>query len=72
MNGESLPRLIAIRDSVLAVTERKFQEVTDRGFNFDYVEEELRSYVNRFFEPFFAEPWTELEHESCDWIGSGR
>jgi len=55
MNGESLQRLVAIRDSILAVTDRKFWEVTDRGFNFDFVEPELRPYINRFFDPFFSE-----------------
>jgi len=44
-------RLKGIRDEILAVKDRKFWEVTDRGFNFDYVEADLRPFVVRFFQP---------------------
>ncbi len=47
---ESL-RLAGIRDEILNVTDRKFWEVTDRGFNFDYVEDDLRPHVHAFFRP---------------------
>ena len=43
--------LASIRDAILAVTDRKFWEITDRGFNFDFVEPEMRKYVHEFFDP---------------------
>ena len=51
MCDESPTRLEHIRDAILAVTSRKFWEVTDRGFNFDYVEDDMRPYITMFFEP---------------------
>ena len=51
MSHEPQGRLIAARDTILAVKERKFWEVTDRGFNFDYVEPERRPFIHAFYEP---------------------
>ncbi|MBH24965.1 MAG: hypothetical protein CMH57_11020 [Myxococcales bacterium] len=51
MDEESPARLASIRDAILAVTDRKFWEITDRGFNFDFVEPEMRKYVHEFFDP---------------------
>lgn len=48
---ESDGRLRATRDAILAVRERKFWEITDRGFNFDYVPPESHPYIHQFFEP---------------------
>lgn len=52
MDGESRARLLAIRDALLSVQDRKFWEITDRGINFDYIEPELRPHILRFFQPF--------------------
>lgn len=51
MRHENAGRLTAIRDEILAVKERKFWEITDRGHNFDYVGDELRPHLMTFFEP---------------------
>lgn len=51
MRDEPASRLRKIRDDILSVEERKFWEVTDRGFNFDWVEPALRPRVITFFEP---------------------
>lgn len=58
---ESPQRLETIRDEILAVEERKFWEITDRGHNFDYVEDELRPYIEEFFEPLSREGASELD-----------
>jgi hypothetical protein len=55
MCEEPVARLVSIRDAILAVTERKFWEITDRGFNFDYVEPALRPHVSAFFAPLVVE-----------------
>ncbi|MCA9713232.1 MAG: DUF2254 domain-containing protein [Myxococcales bacterium] len=55
MRDEQPDRLLRIRDSILAVRERKFWEITDRGFNFDYVEPARRQFVTEFFQPFELE-----------------
>ncbi len=51
MRHENSARLTAIRDEILAVKERKFWEITDRGHNFDYVDDSLRPKIGEFFEP---------------------
>ena len=51
MRHENRARLTAIRDEILAVKERKFWEITDRGHNFDYVDDELRPHLDAFFAP---------------------
>lgn len=51
MRYEHSGRLTAIRDEILAVKERKFWEITDRGHNFDYVDDDLRPFITEFFEP---------------------
>ncbi len=55
MSDEPARRLLLARDAILAVRERKFWEVTDRGFNFDYVEPALRSHIDDFFAPLLHE-----------------
>jgi hypothetical protein len=51
MHEDKEARLESIRDEILAVEERRFWEVTERGFNFDYVEPEMRPFIVEFFEP---------------------
>jgi hypothetical protein len=54
MQDDSLDRLRRIRDEILDVKEHKFWEVTDRGFNFDYVEDEMRPMIVAFFDPLLG------------------
>lgn len=58
MRDEPASRLRKIRDDILTVDERKFWEVTDRGFNFDWVPGEMRHHITSFFAPMLQE-----EHE---------
>ena len=49
MHGEKPERLRSIRAELLAVTERDFWEVTDRGVNFDYLGEARKEKLDEFF-----------------------
>ncbi len=51
MREESSDRLASIRDEILAVKDPKFWEITDRGTNFDYIEEDMRPFLRAFYEP---------------------
>ena len=58
MKVEPKARMMAIRDEMMAVTERKFWEVTDRGVDFFFMEDQQKRYLNEFYnryiEPFYA------------------
>jgi hypothetical protein len=49
MKHEPPERLRSIREEIHAA-ERAFWEITDRGVNFDYLEPELRSHLDDFFD----------------------
>lgn len=55
---EPRDRMIAIRNEMMAVSDRKFWEVTDRGENLFYVDDEQKRFVNelytRYIEPHYA------------------
>ena len=55
MRDESPARIRAIRDEILSIRERKFWEITDRGHNFDYVDEETRPHIRDFFAPLLGD-----------------
>lgn len=44
--------LIQLRDSLLAVKDKKYWEITDRGYNFEYIDEEQKGYLIQFYEEF--------------------
>lgn len=48
--AEPQDRLEAIRAEMMAVKDRKFWEVTDRGVDFFYMDEEQKGNLNEFFE----------------------
>ncbi|HUJ76075.1 MAG TPA: hypothetical protein VL359_14520, partial [bacterium] len=60
MKNEPKERMLAIRREMLAVKDRKFWEVTDRGVDFFFLDDEQKRYVEvfyaRFIEPHFAQP----------------
>lgn len=60
MKVEPQSRMEAVRQEMLAVKDRKFWEVTDRGVDFFYMDDEQKHYLNEFFtrfiEPQFAQP----------------
>ncbi len=53
MQDEPAERMEAIRNEMLAVTDRKFWEVTDRGVDFFYMDSEQKKYLNLFYEQYF-------------------
>ncbi|PID39585.1 MAG: hypothetical protein CSA65_08185 [Proteobacteria bacterium] len=52
MEHERPERLQSIRQEMLAVTDRDFWEVSDRGVNFDYLEPSRRERLQRFYSWF--------------------
>ncbi|MFT3921298.1 MAG: DUF2254 family protein [Myxococcales bacterium] len=52
MGDERPERLASIRDELLNVESREFWEVSDRGVNFDYLGDERKAQLLRFFEWF--------------------
>jgi hypothetical protein len=44
--------LIQMRDSLLAVKDKKYWEITDRGYNFEYIDEEQKGYLIQFYEEY--------------------
>ena len=46
---ETPDRLRSIRDELLSITSKDFWEVTDRGTNFDYVDEPRKARLREFF-----------------------
>jgi len=54
MAAESTERLRSIRDELLSITSKDFWEVTDRGTNFDYVDDARKAHVSQFFGWFPA------------------
>ena len=55
MVREPPARLQSIREELERTTERVYQEVTDRGTNFDWLDPDRRAQLGRFFG-WFAEP----------------
>lgn len=64
MKVEPQSRMEAVRQEMLTVKDRKFWEVTDRGVDFFYMDDEQKHYLNEFFtrfiEPQFAQPESRL------------
>ena len=58
MAMETTERLRSIRDELLSITSKDFWEVTDRGTNFDYVDDARKAHLRHFFEwfPRLGEP----------------
>ncbi|MCC6747662.1 MAG: DUF2254 domain-containing protein [Deltaproteobacteria bacterium] len=52
MEHERPERLASIRDELLAVKDRDFWEIIDRGHNFEYLEPERKAQLERFYAWF--------------------
>ena len=52
MEHERGERLFSIKEEMLAVTDRDFWEVSDRGINFDFLEPSRRQELERFYAWF--------------------
>lgn len=55
MMSDDVARLQSVHDEILGVRDRKFWEITDRGLNFDYVDDALRPWIHTFFAPILAQ-----------------
>ena len=60
LKDEPRDRMMAIRNEMMAVKDRKFWEVTDRGVDFFYIDDEQKKYVNQLYtqyiEPHYPRP----------------
>jgi len=52
LKEESLSQLIKWRDGLLAVKDRKFFEITDRGYTFEYIDENQKEFLKLFYEEY--------------------
>ncbi|MDH5560019.1 MAG: DUF2254 domain-containing protein [Deltaproteobacteria bacterium] len=52
LKNETLERLLKWRDMLLDLKERKFWEITDRGINFEYIDDEQKKYLELFYEKY--------------------
>lgn len=50
LKGGKKEELTQYRDQLLSVTSRKFWEVTDRGVNLEYIDEEQKEYLKAFYD----------------------
>jgi hypothetical protein len=61
LKSEPKVRMMAIRKEMLAVQNRKFWEVTDRGVDFFYLDDEQKQYLEEFFKRYMEPHWAEQE-----------
>lgn len=59
MKTEPKNRMESIHREMLAVKDRKFWEVTDRGVDFFYMDDEQKKYLNQFFDNYMQPHWEE-------------
>lgn len=52
LKNETFDQLIRWRDMLLAITDRKFYEITDRGYNFLYIDAKQKEYLKSFFQEY--------------------
>ena len=52
MKLDTTDRLRSIRDELLSIRSKDFWEITDRGTNFDYVDDERKTRLREFFDWF--------------------
>ena len=52
LKNEPLSLLIKWRDMLLSVKDKKFWEVTDRGINFEYIDETQKGFLKVFYDDY--------------------
>ncbi|OGG99604.1 MAG: hypothetical protein A2600_08995 [Candidatus Lambdaproteobacteria bacterium RIFOXYD1_FULL_56_27] len=52
LKSETLEKLHHYRNALLGVKSKKFWEVTDRGYTFEYMEPDQKEWLGRFFEEY--------------------
>jgi len=63
MKVEPQARMEAIHKEMLAVRDRKFWEVTDRGVDFFYMDDDQKHYLNEFFARYLEPHYTQKASE---------
>jgi len=63
LKSEPKTRMAAIRKEMLAVKERKFWEVTDRGVDLFYLDETQKKFLEEFFTRYMEPHWAQLEQQ---------
>ncbi|MBI3992568.1 MAG: DUF2254 domain-containing protein [Candidatus Lambdaproteobacteria bacterium] len=62
MKEEPRERMDAIRGEMMAVKERKFWEVTDRGVDFFYLDDQQKHHLNEFYNRYVTPFYVAREH----------
>lgn len=52
LKNETLDQLVKWRDSLLAIEDRKFWEFTDRGYRFEYIDDNQKKFLKLFYEKY--------------------
>lgn len=52
LKNESFDFLIKLRDMLLDVKDRKYWEITDRGYNFEYIDDTQKEYLKLFYDKY--------------------
>lgn len=52
LKNESFDFLIKLRNMLLDVKDRKYWEITDRGYNFEYIDDTQKNYLKLFYEKY--------------------
>ncbi len=52
LKSETLKQLISWRDTLLGITDRRFWEITDRGYTFEYIDETQKKFLKLFYEKY--------------------
>ena len=68
LKEESLSQLIKWRDGLLAVKDRKFFEITDRGYTFEYIDESQKEFLKLFYEKYILSQPEVFKQETWEWF----
>lgn len=58
---ENFDWLVGLRDELLAVNDKKFWEVTDRGINFEYIDQDQKESLCKFYNQFILPNKSEFD-----------
>ncbi|MCG8338526.1 MAG: DUF2254 domain-containing protein [Proteobacteria bacterium] len=52
LKKDTLKQLLRWRDSLLSIEDRKFWEFTDRGYRFEYIDDNQKAFLKLFYEKY--------------------
>lgn len=64
LKAETLTQLVKWRDGLLAIKDRKFFEITDRGYTFEYIDENQKEFLKLFYEKYILSQPDVFKQES--------